>query len=589
MTVTPTSDDDRIKELEARLAQLEADKTQASSSPPPSAATPAALKPKPTGMNPVLAFIIAAIVGSFAARFLILTFMTLIVVARGEPINDLVAVLIELALTIIIGIWIYRRLRYSQAAKSQEANQAKTLANQSHDFETWMGKHGLAFGGIVLVTLGIAYLLLISLQFLGPAGKIILGVITGLILISLSHFWLNKAVPRFGQIVFAGGAAIIYYTLYAMHFVANTRILDNQFLDLIILTLVAIAVAIYTVKVYRTELTSLLGIVLLYLTFSLSGWAGLTPFAFLIVTLAAVVLAWRYQWPITLLGAMILAYLSHLQFVGDRALTQLFLTNGFDPSAYDTIMLSFYYLLFTLPVFSFTQHKFGGISAAILIIVANTLFYTLILGDILTKAYDKNGEIVLWIGVAVINLYWLYLAYRRAHMDIANTTGVITNIAILALIPVLFESTDTLIWGWLLVGSGLTAIGLVTTSLIFVGSGLIGLVFASVEYWSQALSLGDQHISFAILGLVLAMLTLVLGQVTRAHDELPKLIQKIIHSSLTFIGLFTILVVLSNHIDAQLVTLSWGISGIVALLVGFSLKDRILRLLAMLMLGLTLT
>src|SRR4030095_12432828 len=142
----------------------------------------------------------------------------------------------------------------------------------------WMARIGIVILLTGLVFLGnYAYHRIIPL--LGPWGKATLLMLAGLGL-GGACYWMDKSketLRNFGRVLLAGGAATVYYTTYAAHFVQSLRVIEDALLGGILLLAVAGGIAWYAER-KRSETVATLAVLLSYYTSAINSIAGFTLF-----------------------------------------------------------------------------------------------------------------------------------------------------------------------------------------------------------------------------------------------------------------------------------------------------------------------
>lgn len=89
---------------------------------------------------------------------------------------------------------------------------------QERDWENILGGNWMVKIGIAAVTLGVGFFLKLAFDndWIGPVGRIILGIAGGFVLIGLGEYW-KKKYAHYAQILTGGGIIILYLTIYAAH------------------------------------------------------------------------------------------------------------------------------------------------------------------------------------------------------------------------------------------------------------------------------------------------------------------------------------------------------------------------------------
>ncbi len=84
------------------------------------------------------------------------------------------------------------------------------------DWERVLGRNWFAIVGAVALAIGAGFFLKLAFdnQWIGPAGRVILGIVAGLIMVGLAEYTARRA-PPWAQAVAGGGLAILYLAVYA--------------------------------------------------------------------------------------------------------------------------------------------------------------------------------------------------------------------------------------------------------------------------------------------------------------------------------------------------------------------------------------
>jgi len=212
----------------------------------------------------------------------------------------------------------------------------------------WMSRIGIVFLLTGLVFLGnYAYHRIVPL--LGAWGKLSLLALAGVALGGIGA-WLAQAresTRNFGRVLLAGGAATIYYTAYAAHFVDALRVIESPILGGGLLLALTGAFVFYADR-RRSEAVAVPTVLLAYYTSSINAVSGFTLFSNLLLTAVAVFFLVRHHWSRLSLLSLAATYgsyafwrLGHLREVG----------GAFGEFGSGIIFLTLYWLLFTAAVF----------------------------------------------------------------------------------------------------------------------------------------------------------------------------------------------------------------------------------------------
>ncbi len=159
-----------------------------------------------------------------------------------------------------------------------------------------LGTNWLNKLGIVLLVLGVAFFLAYELKTFGPAGKVLVGYVTGAVMLGLG-IWFERG-ERYRILARAGiggGWALLFFTTYAMYHVPAAQILQSQPTDLILMLVVAAAMVGHTLR-YRSQVVTGLAFLLAFLTVTISHSNVYSLSAGAVLAAALVVIVGRMQW-----------------------------------------------------------------------------------------------------------------------------------------------------------------------------------------------------------------------------------------------------------------------------------------------------
>ena len=160
----------------------------------------------------------------------------------------------------------------------------------------WMARIGIVILLTGLVFLGnYAYHRIVPL--LGPWGKLAMLMLAGTGL-STAGYWMERGkeqLKNFGRVLFAGGAASIYYTTYAAHYVQGLQVIESPLIGGLLLLAVAGGIAWYAER-KRSETIASIAVLLSFYTSAINSIAGFTLFSSLLLTAVAIYFLVRHQW-----------------------------------------------------------------------------------------------------------------------------------------------------------------------------------------------------------------------------------------------------------------------------------------------------
>jgi len=131
-------------------------------------------------------------------------------------------------------------------------------ARKQREWEQILGGSWLARIGVLALIIGIAFFLKYAFDnnWLGPTGRVILGVIAGLAMLGGGYRW-RKRYPIMTQVLSGGGIAVLYLSIFASFALYD---LVNLYVALAFLFLVSIASAAIALR-YNSMSLAILGII----------------------------------------------------------------------------------------------------------------------------------------------------------------------------------------------------------------------------------------------------------------------------------------------------------------------------------------
>lgn len=126
------------------------------------------------------------------------------------------------------------------------------------EWEQILGGNWLARIGVLSLIFGTGFFLKFAFDrdWLGPLGRIILGVVGGLLMLGAGHFW-HKKYPVFAQAVSGGGIAVLYLSIFAAYAAFD---LISFIVSVIVLFCVSALSAIISLR-YNSMALAVIGII----------------------------------------------------------------------------------------------------------------------------------------------------------------------------------------------------------------------------------------------------------------------------------------------------------------------------------------
>lgn len=215
--------------------------------------------------------------------------------------------------------------------------------------EMRLGKFWMARLGIVILITGLVFLgnyaYQIIVPMLGALGKLMLLTFAGGALCGIG-LWLERtreAMKNYARVLIAGGAATLYYTAYAAHFVERLRVIESPIAGGLLLLSLAGGI-IWFADRRRSEMVALLAVLLSYYTAAINVIGGFSLFSNLLLTGVALYFLLKRQWTKIPIVSLIGTYGSYAFWRMGHAVQ-----NGLDGSfALGIGFLGCYWLLFTV-------------------------------------------------------------------------------------------------------------------------------------------------------------------------------------------------------------------------------------------------
>jgi uncharacterized membrane protein len=141
------------------------------------------------------------------------------------------------------------------AAKPATVQKPRT----SSDFEVHLGQKWLLIAGIIFTVLAIGWFLKYSFErnWVGPAGRVAMSYLTGLIFLGAGEWFRRKKLERFGLYLAGGGIAILYFASFAGFYIFHLISQPVAFGLMILVTALACTLSIF----YDTKWLSVLGLI----------------------------------------------------------------------------------------------------------------------------------------------------------------------------------------------------------------------------------------------------------------------------------------------------------------------------------------
>jgi hypothetical protein len=185
------------------------------------------------------------------------------------------------------------------------AQPAGPLPEPPRDLESTIGGNWLSKLGVLMLLIGVALFLGFSITEMGPMGRILTGLATSLALLGAGGAAERKDNYRIlGSALLGGGWAGLYFTAFAAHGVAASRVIENPGAGFLLLLAVATGMILHSLK-YRNQTVTGLAYTAAFLTIAISSLTLFSAVASVPLLLSLLAVAWRFGWqPLAAAGAL---------------------------------------------------------------------------------------------------------------------------------------------------------------------------------------------------------------------------------------------------------------------------------------------
>jgi uncharacterized membrane protein len=343
------------------------------------------------------------------------------------------------------------------------------------DIEEMLGTDWLNKLGIVLLVLGVAFFLAYQLKTMGPAGKVLVGYVTGCVLLG-AGIWFERG-ERYRILARAGiggGWALLFFTTYAMYHVPAAHVLDSQPADLVLMLIVAGAMVAHTLR-YQSQMVTGLAFLLAFLTVTISHSNVYSLSAGAVLAAALVFIVGRMQWFELEVFGILASYLNHFLWLRPIIEPMQGKRHSFPEFLPSAAILILYWLIYRLSYVFRSPKDQGQERTSTAAALLNT---SLLLA--LLKYQSVHPEWAFWallaFGAVEVGLSQLPATRRRRTAVIVLCT---LGVALLiAAFPFRYSGTRLSVL-WLAEAEALLLIGVWTKEIIFRRMGMIASVLVA--------------------------------------------------------------------------------------------------------------
>ena len=351
----------------------------------------------------------------------------------------------------------------------------------SSQLEETLGKNWLNKLGIIALVIGISLFLAYKFPSLSNPEKIGLGYLLGFAILGLG-IWLERSdrYRVFARALIGGGWALTFFVTYAMYFVPYTRVIDTQWVDLVLLFVVAGAMVAHTLR-YDSQVVTGLAFLLAFTTVAISQNTIYSLSAGAILAVGLVAIVHRREWFELEVFGILASYINHFIWLATVIMPMAGHRRMFPEFMPSTILLCMYWAVYRWSYIERRIQNAGQERVSTLAAVLNT---SLLLG--LFKYQSVRPELAFYallaLGAIELTLGQLPTTRRRRlAFIILSTIGVVL---LVAAIPFKYSGMDTAV-AWLAEAQMLILAGVFTREVLF---RRFGLLVALLTSWDMLIN-----------------------------------------------------------------------------------------------------
>src|SRR5215472_1408454 len=347
----------------------------------------------------------------------------------------------------------------------------------SSQIEETLGKNWFNKLGIIALVIGISLFLGYKFPTLSNPAKIALGYCVGFLILGTGVYLERSDRYRiFARALIGGGWALTFFVTYAMHFVPYTRVLDTQWVDLVLLFAVAVVMVVHTLR-YDSQVVTGLAFLLAFFTVGISQNTIYSLSAGAILACGLVAIVHRLLWFELEVFGILASYINHFIWLAKIIIPMAGHRRLFPEFVPSTVLLCLYWSIYR---WSYIERRILSNTQEIVSTLAAILNTSLLL--FLFKYQSVRPEWAFY-GLLILGTVELALGKlpatrrRRTAFVILSTIGIIL---LVAAIPFKYSGMDTAII-WLVEAQMLLLAGVINREILFRAFGLLVALLTSAD------------------------------------------------------------------------------------------------------------
>lgn len=466
------------------------------------------------------------------------------------------------------------RIAESATDQINKASPISDLAEQKEDlFEMKVGQFWLAKIGVVVLTLGIASILILPFQNFPSFLPSSIGFVLSLLILSLSKFW-NKDNNYMMNYLVGSGIVTLFISVLRLHFFSTVPVISSDYF-LVILSLLIVTFALLLGIKKNSQGIASLGLILLSATALISNISGITFLLLILLATSTVLISKKFSWSFLFWVGIFTTYISHLIWY----LNNPFLGNEITfrtESQYNIIFLLSYLIIFSLGNLSKDKNINEDIETSSISFINCALFDGLFIFVLFTSSANPGFHLLAAFFLITISVIYWTKQHSKYSTFLYSMSGYLAlSIAIVLLTP------QPEYYFWL----GLQSVLVVSTAIWFKSKIIVVanfLIFITIIlfYLVNEIHIGLTLLSFGIIALVSARILNWMQMRLELKTEQMRNIYLLV-------GLLIIPYALYRSVNIEYVSFTWIALSISYYILSILLKTKKYRWMALITLLLT--
>lgn len=297
-----------------------------------------------------------------------------------------------------------------QSEQQAAAEPEFSIFKESPDLEKYIGENLINKIGIAILVLAIGYFVKFAIDsnWIGPAGRVGIGILCGGILVGIAH-WLRNSYKAFSSVLVGGGIAVFYFTVTLGYHEFH---LFDQTVSFVLLALITCFTVALSLLYNRQELAVIALVGGLVSPLMVGGnYDDITSFLSYLVILntGLLVIAYWKSWRILNISSFVLTAIM-FSIMSSVVETAHYAATFW----YATIL---YLLFFGINVANNVKENKKFIGSDFIIVLLNTALYFGAGLQLLTGMHHEDLRGIFTICLAVINLFLTFVMFKSKKVD----------------------------------------------------------------------------------------------------------------------------------------------------------------------------